>query len=1596
MKKLFNNKTAKGLLSLFAVILLMCSILAGSYFYDRSVTSYAVKENDVVEKQSPISIKVVKDINELNQLNLGWYQIKNGFVYYLEHFDSPVPLYIRVDSPQQQNGMMIVEEDGTIEFDESFNRLFEKENKEVKSLKQVESNHQDIRMDFTNNDTYNNYLNLLIHSNNGATDAQAGRAADYQSAVRKDIRVQTQSNLNENLGGGVSQDNSQKNKNQITGLATGFERMSGGATEGTTSKEINVKTIPSIWNIYNILGANVNYRYNRDTKKWEYSGGLGWNDVSDNMGWTYSDYYKELSGRLKGKDESQGIEVFRNQHNNVLVVTGLPAPTPTPPTTTPAPPAQAPATQGPEPSAAPSAPLSEPVPVAGASNRISESGTETPSRPSNEQTFKPVSNIVSQSPSKKINGNDVTNVDQIVVRKEIGTPWGMPVQLWKDNKDNYYLVKEDGTSDEKIINIIKKNEGNYEWSELIEPSNQKIEYRNVKYGASRFGTLEAYDTQTNTWVMSIFDPKFQFRDLSNQELNQRIDQGRLSTKSIDKYHFALLLDERYRRYIMASEPEPAIGSARIRTIETVSTIEVKSLSYEQLKSFFIYGQEEGFDTKPYEEEMNRKEQNAPRFSSLESVAAGLELGTYRLDKDSGKIFDSNGELVGILKQKIAKDQKGSEFYVDELPVGGKVVIDKVDFVESSESDVQPVDIPLSPQIADALEERRQQLAGTAPLIAPAAPPTTPPAPPTPPPAPAVPPASPPAPAVPPASPPSTVAPVTIRIPTVPPQQVPRDRSNIPIGSNPVNTYRGWWLATDGNFYYKECQDNCPLLKYNPANPNVPDIIQQTFLFKVIAPDGNILPQYEQLSGTKQEALAAVQKKYPGYKIEIAGQKQQQPLGVGAELTPVGDNQVRISLDDKYLYTLPYETTDEINKANAIFYELSNFQQFRDNNKKVAPTISDAALWQAYISQSSNQDVAQQLAAKFGVQTPQQAGKPGQPKAPEPTQLVGLNGQPIDQWVLPGQTKPLNKQEFDAFIQKQNSDRALKDLGGASIIGVNENGLQIAKKGNDFFQFYPTQNDNKGAFVKIDPNEMPTIKLVETVGKDDNAITITRTIDTKTQQQAGVTVIKGASLASVDDETVKSITKAVNSGLKVDVISESLTHVVSSPELTTDFKVWCNAKDDCKKELNSFTETPSITSSFITIYGNEYYGHTGKLYMTNPDKLTNEELENALTTVKIVDNNGNIEQRSFRPSIGSTPGLKSIEEFKTAYFYKGNEISKEDYDKLAPEERQKGNAKIMENFPTYKSIKEEGLDGKLIASTEYRFDTIFDDKGDPTRTYVGTRTSTAQGVDRFIYGEGSKEIVLSYSGTNIISSKGLSKSDLETFKTKAIKQRDYAKSQQFFVSAEKILTEFRGFGYYATLFINEDSLLKWRDTVDRTFATLYLGTEYWSSSICSSYLHGENIGIAYAETPQGLAQVGAHIEATRTEAITNFSAKHYIYKITFNVRNGDFPKDQRAPEEMNVNVILRGQRTVNLFSQSQNVKRGASFGLSGKNAIVQESANLYSEICMTFDKIPFKWKLSDNELCNTIQESSGQPSIISTPAAATTTSGGASGTTINQI
>ncbi|MBI2134531.1 hypothetical protein HYU09_00940 [Candidatus Woesearchaeota archaeon] len=227
--------------------------------------------------------------------------------------------------------------------------------------------------------------------------------------------------------------------------------------------------------------------------------------------------------------------------------------------------------------------------------------------------------------------------------------------------------------------------------------------------------------------------------------------------------------------------------------------------------------------------------------------------------------------------------------------------------------------------------------------------------------------------------------------------------------------------------------------------------------------------------------------------------------------------------------------------------------------------------------------------------------------------------------------------------------------------------------------------------------------------------------------------------------------------------------------------------------------------------------------------------------------------------------------------------------------------------------------------------------------------------------------------------GKEKEDLEILKTQYT-------SRQYFAKFESILTDYAGLGYYATLFFEDEDLDAWRENVDKTFATLYLGTEYWTSDICavSTDIDRSSQGVAYVDTKLGLAAVAAHIEASRSEQLIGpgtednstgivMPTREYLYKITFNVKNGDYESDPKALEIMRFNIFLKGDRTAKLFRNDVEVEKGDRFGHIGRAAIVQYSRFFYDKICIEFETTPSSWRLDDDELCNTIMGPSGPTS-----------------------
>ena len=145
---------------------------------------------------------------------------------------------------------------------------------------------------------------------------------------------------------------------------------------------------------------------------------------------------------------------------------------------------------------------------------------------------------------------------------------------------------------------------------------------------------------------------------------------------------------------------------------------------------------------------------------------------------------------------------------------------------------------------------------------------------------------------------------------------------------------------------------------------------------------------------------------------------------------------------------------------------------------------------------------------------------------------------------------------------------------------------------------------------------------------------------------------------------------------------------------------------------------------------------------------------------------------------------------------------------------------------------------------------------------------------------------------------------------------------------------------------------------------------------------------YVETPGGLLEVGAHIEAEKTELIDyQNGTTERIYKITYKVTNPEYEATTRERPEMRFNVYLYGDITVQLYSEDIVVEEGGSFSRTGSSAIVQYSSHTYDKVCIVFrDSILAVGTREVSEVCNEVTMYTGPATEYQTTGVEVTTGG----------
>jgi len=175
----------------------------------------------------------------------------------------------------------------------------------------------------------------------------------------------------------------------------------------------------------------------------------------------------------------------------------------------------------------------------------------------------------------------------------------------------------------------------------------------------------------------------------------------------------------------------------------------------------------------------------------------------------------------------------------------------------------------------------------------------------------------------------------------------------------------------------------------------------------------------------------------------------------------------------------------------------------------------------------------------------------------------------------------------------------------------------------------------------------------------------------------------------------------------------------------------------------------------------------------------------------------------------------------------------------------------------------------------------------------------------------------------------------------------------------------GIGRFFSLFMDEEDLEEWREDVDEVLCSTVIagGIECWTSEICALWVDNRiGEGMVYAETPEGMLTLAAHIEGERTIVETP-GGTEYLYKITYTVTN---------PEEGSIgfNVYLYGDRETPLYSDNIILEEGESHSRVGSSAVVQYSSNSYNKLCIIFTEEIDIAGDSTRQVCNSIGKYSG--------------------------
>ncbi|MBR9691617.1 hypothetical protein GOV06_02425, partial [Candidatus Woesearchaeota archaeon] len=194
------------------------------------------------------------------------------------------------------------------------------------------------------------------------------------------------------------------------------------------------------------------------------------------------------------------------------------------------------------------------------------------------------------------------------------------------------------------------------------------------------------------------------------------------------------------------------------------------------------------------------------------------------------------------------------------------------------------------------------------------------------------------------------------------------------------------------------------------------------------------------------------------------------------------------------------------------------------------------------------------------------------------------------------------------------------------------------------------------------------------------------------------------------------------------------------------------------------------------------------------------------------------------------------------------------------------------------------------------------------------------------------------------------------------------SKTVFSAINYVLTEFQGLGFYSR-FLDDENMARWREGVDEFFSESIFGIEYWKSGICSEWFDNEldESGVAFMETPAGLATAAAHVEGKISSATEHPNGTTvYLYKVSAFLRL----IEEEDGEDTIFNIQLtKGSQTKNLLSENQKIEPGDDWSAAGTDILIVQDTVRYTKACIHFIKRGQFDKYSEDinsRLCNRIR------------------------------